>query len=472
MTWEEPPDPGTQPLTGYRIERSADVNPRVWVEVQTDTGSTAPTWMESGLTAATTYHYQVSARNSVGAGQPAGETPGTTRPQAALLATATYPLTAHQWPATTAPVSHTWSAHDATVQLDVVGQGAGGGGWYRVLRFGESASGPYWLPASAVTGTGTTTNLPQAPGAPGDLQSTDTQGQVTLTWNAPSTGGTVTGYRLWRQTGEAAWVALDVALDANTFTYTDTPVTTGTTYQYRLQARSAAGYGVRSAPLTTTVTPPPPPAPTYFGAAQTAATTVELAWDPVPDASGYDVELRQSHGDSYVLLPLSGTFALRTGADTDSTVTVTVTRTSATMTLTGLPASYSSWSLFLRATNAGGNSGWASASVTNDPLQLAPAPPTGLTGRRTAAGTAALSWPAVTGATAYRVYLFFPAAAQRAAVWDWLPYRGVAVTVTGSTATVSGLPAPAATWDFRLTAFNGGSESLVSAAVSVANPGS
>ena len=53
------------------------------------------------------------------------------------------------------------------------------------------------------------------------------------------------------QRGEAAWSALDVTLDANT--YTDTAVTTDTSYQYR---------------------PPPPGDPTYFGAAQTGATTV------------------------------------------------------------------------------------------------------------------------------------------------------------------------------------------------------
>ena len=302
------------------------------------------------------------------------------------------------------------------------------------------------------------------------MQSTDTQGQVVLIWNAPATGGTVTGYRLWRQTGEAAWAALDVALDAHTFTYTDSAVTTGRSYQYRLQAQAEAGYGPRSAALTAAVTPPPPGDPTYFGAAQTAATTLQLAWDPVPGATGYDVEIGQSHGDSYVMLPATGTFALRTGPETTDSVTVTVTRTGTTLQLTGLPASYGSWSLFVRATNAGGNSAWRGVSVSNDPAQLAPSAPTGLTGRRSAAGTAALSWAAVTGATEYRVYFHFPDDDQGSTGWDWLPYRGVAVTVTAATATVSGLPTGAATWELRVSAFNSATESLTSPAVSVANP--
>ena len=471
LTWTAPVDAGTQPLTGYRIERSADVNPRVWTEVVADTGTLEVSWTDSGLAADTVYHYQVSGRSAVGVGDPCLAAEGRSRPQLVLLATASYPLTAHQWPVATAPVSQTWDAHAATVTLDLVAQGAGGGSWYRVLRFGASAMGPYWLPASAVRVTGTTTSLPQAPGAPGDLQSTDTQGQVVLIWNAPATGGTVTGYRLWRQSGEAAWAALEVALDANTFTYTDTAVTTGRSYQYRLQAQAAAGYGPRSAPLTAAVTPPPPGDPTYFGAAQTAATTLQLAWDPVPAATGYDVEIQQSHGDSYVLLPATGTFALRTGPETTDSVTVTVTRTGTTLRLTGLPASYGSWSLYVRATNAGGNSGWRGVSVSNDPAQLAPSAPTGLTGRRSAAGTAALSWAAVTGATEYRVYFHFPDDDQGSAGWDWLPYRGVTVTVTTATATVSGLPTAAGTWELRVSALNGGSESLTSAAVSVPNPG-
>ena len=76
----------------------------------------------------------MSAHSRVGGGTAAAAATGTTRPQLTLLATAPYPLTAHQWPAATAPVTHTWSAHAASVSLDLVGQGAGGGGWWLVAR--------------------------------------------------------------------------------------------------------------------------------------------------------------------------------------------------------------------------------------------------------------------------------------------------------------------------------------------------
>ena len=166
LRWEAAATGG--PVTGYRIERSADVLPRVWTEVLADSDSPDTIWADSDLDASTVYHYQVTGRNAEGLGTPAVAATGTTRPQLALLATAPYPLTAHQWPAATAPVTQTWLAHDAMVQLDLVGQGAHGD-WYRALRFGQGASGPYWLPASAVTTTGSATSLAQAPGVPGDL---------------------------------------------------------------------------------------------------------------------------------------------------------------------------------------------------------------------------------------------------------------------------------------------------------------
>ena len=129
--------------TGYRIERSADVDPRVWTEVLADSGTPDTTWADSGLAAATVYHYQVTGRNAAGLGTPAAAAPGTTRPQLTLQASVPYPLRAHAWPLATAPVTHTWNVHDAALTLDVMAQGAGGGGWYRVLRFGESApAGP------------------------------------------------------------------------------------------------------------------------------------------------------------------------------------------------------------------------------------------------------------------------------------------------------------------------------------------
>ena len=282
LSWTAPTDPGTQPLTGYQVARAPDAEPRVWTTVVTDTGTTDTTWADRGLSAGTVYHYQVSALSPVGGGTAAAAATGTTRPQLTLLATATYPLTAHQWPAATAPMTHTWSAHAASVSLDLVGQGAGGGSWWRGLRFGHAASGPYWLPASAVSTQGTTSDLPQVPGAPADLATSASAAAVTLSWTAPTTGGPVTGYRVWRQSGEAAFSVQADALAADALTYKDTAVTASTTYQYRLQAQAAVGPGLRTAAVSATTPAAPAPGVPAAVACNYRHGRVTVYWDPPP----------------------------------------------------------------------------------------------------------------------------------------------------------------------------------------------
>ena len=163
LTWTAPADAGTQPITGYRIERARSSTTPDWTAAG-DTAGPDTTWDDTHpLAAAAVYLYRVRARNAVGTGDPSAPASGTTRTQAALRATAAYPLTAHRQPAATAPVSHTWTAHDPDLRLDIVARALGDGGdWYRVLRFGQAAAGPYWLPDAAVTGLGFGAAQPRA----------------------------------------------------------------------------------------------------------------------------------------------------------------------------------------------------------------------------------------------------------------------------------------------------------------------
>ena len=285
LTWQAPADHSV--VTGHRIERSADVNPRVWTEVVADTGSTDTAWSDSGLAAATAYHYRVTARSAAGPGTVSEEISGTTRPQASLKATAAYPLKAHADPQATAPATHTWAAHDASVKLDIAGQVSGTDGWWRVLRFGASADGPYWLPAAAVTVTGATTEVPEAPGLPTALAATATHNRVTLTWTAPTGGGTVTGYHIWRQTGTGAFTLLETDPESTATTHVDRDREAATTYSYRVQALSAAGGGPRTAAVAVTTQPTPvaPGAPTGLTVTPGSDSRLQLGWT-APTATG------------------------------------------------------------------------------------------------------------------------------------------------------------------------------------------
>ena len=268
-------------------------------------------------------------------------------------------------------------------------------------------------------------------------------------------------------------------LAAAALTYTDTPVSADSTYQYRLQARAAAGYGPRTAALSALVSglPPAPAAPAEPTCTQTDATTLQLRWEPVPGATGYAVEMFESWYDTaagafqsrWLTLHESGSTTVATGATT--AVEVTLSRDGTLATLSGLPATYSYWRLSVRATNAGGTSAGSdgcSQRVRTDRFQ--PLAPTGLTGTRPAAGTVALTWEAVAGATAYYAFFRFPLDAAGAAGWDYLPRRDVEVTFSGATATVSGLPPAQATWHLRVETRNTHGQSVASLPVEVTNP--
>ena len=81
LIWQAPADHSV--ATGHRIERSADADPRAWTEAAADTGSPDTVWTDSGLAAATAYHYRVTARSAAGPGTVSAEiVRRQTRPQA------------------------------------------------------------------------------------------------------------------------------------------------------------------------------------------------------------------------------------------------------------------------------------------------------------------------------------------------------------------------------------------------------
>ena len=94
----------------------------------------------------------------------------------------------------------------------------------------------------------------------------------------------MTGYRLWRQSGEADFLVLGPDLAAATLTYMDTTAAASTAYQYRLQALSAAGAGVRTPAVSITTAAPPraPGRPPALTAQPTADSQMQLSWDGAP----------------------------------------------------------------------------------------------------------------------------------------------------------------------------------------------
>ena len=68
----------------------------------------------------------------------------------------------------------------------------------------------------------------------------DGRTMMDLSWNAPTTGGTATNYRIDRSDDTYTWKALTVTTDAAT-THTDTGLKPARTYYYRVFAVNSSG---------------------------------------------------------------------------------------------------------------------------------------------------------------------------------------------------------------------------------------
>ena len=105
---------------------------------------------------------------------------------------------------------------------------AAGGYTWRVRAFNSSGHSPYSNSADA------TVTAPAGPAAPSNLSATITGGNsVNLTWSDNST--TETGFRVERKTGAGAYSTLATKA-VNVTSHSDTTVTAGNTYTYRVVA--------------------------------------------------------------------------------------------------------------------------------------------------------------------------------------------------------------------------------------------
>ncbi len=128
-----------------------------------------------------------------------------------------------------------------------------------------------------------------APGAPTNLSAVAGNGIVTLSWTAPSTGGSATGYKVQQSTDGSTWTASAFTVSGNTATVTG--LTNDVQYSFRVLATNSAGDSVVSnvdtATPRTQQTTTVPGAPTYPSFWLTDdATEVRLYWDAPADNGG------------------------------------------------------------------------------------------------------------------------------------------------------------------------------------------
>jgi fibronectin type 3 domain-containing protein len=213
------------------------------------------------------------------------------------------------------------------------------------------------------TGSGTVPTVPT-----GLAVGSATESTLTISWNA-STGAT--SYELYR-TG-----VTDPIYAGPATTYTNTGLSSNTTYSYSVLAENAAGKSAKSStqPGTTTVAAAtPPPTPTGLTVSEETVSSLKITWDASATATSYWL---YEDGD-------------RIHIDTTASLTY----------VDGGLASATSRSYTLQARNSQGFSALSSAVIGTTLLTT----PTGLSTSSVGETTLTVSWNDVSLATEYKLY--------------------------------------------------------------------
>lgn len=288
-------NPGDGSVVGYRVYRDG-------VQVATPTGAA---YTDTGLTAATSYQYQVAAVGSGGRVSDLSPAVSVATPRPAV--TAPTGLVASAITSTAATLS--WSANPAD-------QGVTG---YRVYRDGALVASPtgttysdnalrpatsysYTVTALGAGGTSPASGVlrittsadklpPSVPGSP--RASATTSYQVTLTWSASvdAGGSSVASYRVYRSS------TLIATVTAGATSYGDTLVSAGTKYSYSIAAVDTVGNAsARSASVSATTLAAKertaPSKPTGLRVTATTSSTITFGWTASKDnvkVAGYHV---------------------------------------------------------------------------------------------------------------------------------------------------------------------------------------
>jgi fibronectin type 3 domain-containing protein len=453
LTWTPPASNGGANITGYNVYRGTSAGGESTTPVATNVTTTSFT--DTGLTNGTTYYYKVAAVNSAGTSPQSGEASAT-------------PVAVQATPPS-APQSLTATGGNGTVKLSWTAPASNGGApitGYNVYR-STSAGGEgtipfatgltttsftdssvtngtqYYYTVAAVNAAGTSPQsgeasaTPQAtvPSAPTGLVASAGNGQVMLSWTVPNSdgGSPITGYNVYRGTSAGGEGSTPVATNVVSSSFTDTGLTNGTTYYYKVAAVNAVGTSPQSGEASAT----PQAAVTAPSAPQGLTATggngsVQLSWTAPASNGGANITGYNVY---------RGTSA---GGEGSTPVAAGVTTTSFTdTTLTNGTTYYYT----VAAVNSAGTSP-PSGEASATPKATVPTAPLGLTASA-GNGSVSLSWsvPASNGGspvTGYSVYRGTSAGGESTTP---------VTTVTGTTFTDTGLT-NGTTYYYKVAAVN------------------
>ena len=207
----------------------------------------------------------------------------------------------------------------------------------------------------------------------------DGAGTLRISWSEVSEAAY---YNLYRDISSAGTFATLVAGLYASIDYTDSGLTAGTTYYYKVQASDGLRTSLKSDPVwgTTLV---PPSMPTGLSASEgTSASSVSLSWTAVSGADGYNVYRYQSFDSAFSATQINGGM-------------VTANSFSDTGALYGYDYYY-----YVTAKGPGGESAKSAGSMGYKKMPM----PTGLTASTSFSGYVYVSWTAASRINQYKIY--------------------------------------------------------------------
>lgn len=357
--------------TSYKVERST-----VTGGPYTTVGSpTVPRFSDIGLTSNTTYFYVVQAVDSSGPSALSTEATATTS-VAGPTGLAAAPVSAFQ-------INLTWTAVPGATSYTVERSTMSGGPYTTIgspttNSLSDTSVSPatmYFYVVLAVSPSGSSAPSVQVsgltmPSAPSGLAATPVSAaQINLSWTA-ATGAT--SYSVLRSlvTG-GPYTALGTSAVTS---FSDTGLTSDSSYFYVVQAVNASGASSSSSEVTSTTLLG---APTGLSATGVSASAINVAWASVVGASTYTVERATVSGGPYTTIGSASVTSFQDSGLSPGTI----------------------YYYIVQAVNSSGSSAFSAevSGVTQT------GPPTGVTATAVSASEIDLTWNPVAGATGYKV---------------------------------------------------------------------
>ena len=405
-------------------------------------------YTDSSVTAGVTYYYKITALDSTGQGPLSVEVsaaPGAAPPPAPdLSGQAGYAQATLSWTAVAGATSYDlYRKNKNDGSFTLIGYHLTGLS-YTDTGLANGNTFQYYVAPVGVAGEGTPSSTAYVtPGiphlhAPTNVIATALSYGIAVSWSAIKNATHFYVYRSLTPGGEGQPVYSDVPYYYNG-AYTDTSVTPGVTYYYRISTLDNFGEGPMSIEVSATFGIAPLPAPTLSGG--TGRAQANLSWSAVPGATSYNVYRGTGNSTPNLSLGALVGYRIRATAWTDVSAA------------SGGTYTYSVCSVSADGQGPASNVVYLTPGVPDLPA------PTGLTASVLSYGIK-IVWATVTGATHYFVYRSLTPGGEGAPYFSDVPYY----YNTGSY--VDGSARAGVRYYYKISALDANGESLLSAEVS------